>query len=453
MDALRVPKGLSSAGFVLVAVVGALMLMSAGAAAQVAGTSAGAGERQVTFTKDVAPILQRSCQHCHRPGSIAPMSLLSYEDVRPWARAVKQRTGLREMPPWYIDRRVGIRKFNDDPSLSDEEIATIAKWVDTGAAKGDLADMPPARKFEDLGLWHIKPDLVVTLPKDEMVPADGPDEWRDIIVNAGLTEDRWMKAIETKPSKGFQVVHHSATSLIDPDDTEDLADNPRGGLLNEYALGKNGDIFPDGSGRLIKAGSKINFNLHLHPIGEVTAANVELGLEFYPAGYVPKHQVEIVTVGGSGDLDIPPNTDNVRVDTYYTLTKPVRLLSFQPHMHNRGKAMCVEAIYQGDGRGSISSANRTEPISCVDRYQFAWHLSYHYAEDVQPLLPAGTILHITGWHDNSSKNRFNPDPDQWAGFGQRTVDDMSFAWIKWINLTEEEFKQQVDERKAKTTTN
>ena len=138
-----------------------------------------------------------------------------------------------------------------------------------------------------------------------------------------------------------------------------------------------------------------------------------------------------------------------------TLTKPVRVLSFQPHMHNRGKAMCIEAIYPNTGGPNISSGDRVEPLSCVDRYQFAWHIAYHYDEDVQPLLPAGTILHVIGWHNNTASNRFNPDPDQLVTFGQRTVDDMSFAWMKFIYLTEDQYKQQVAERKAKTksTTN
>src|SRR5207253_1458228 len=136
---------------------------------------------EVTFSKDVAPILQRSCQTCHRPGSIAPMSLLTYEDVRPWARAIKQRTSLREMPPWFVDRRVGIRRFNNDPSLSDAEIETIAKWADAGAPRGNPADMPAPREFDAADMWHIgKPDLVVTLPKDEIVPATGPDVWKDV---------------------------------------------------------------------------------------------------------------------------------------------------------------------------------------------------------------------------------------------------------------------------------
>ena len=428
----------------------ATVLLTATAGAQQRAATPGAP----TFSKDVAPILQKSCDACHRPGSIAPMSLLTYQDVRPWARSIRTRVSNREMPPWYVDRHVGIQKFLDDPSLTDDEISTIVKWVDAGAPQGNANDVPPMPKYEDLGLWHIgKPDMVVTLPKDQIVAANAPDQWRDIVVDPGLTEDRWIKAVETKPSKGWSVIHHSVQNMIAPEDTNGGADISRGNLINEYALGKNADIFPDGTARLIRAGSKINFNLHLHSIGEETAANVELGLKFYPRDYKPTFTADIVPVAGA-ELDIPPNTDNVRVDSYGTLTKPVRVLSFQPHMHNRGKALCVEAILPGTGLGSINfGGNQVVPLSCVDRYQFAWHIAYHYAEDVQPLLPAGTILHVTAWHNNTSSNRFNPDPDQHVTFGQRTVDDMSFAWIKFVYLTDEQYKEQVAARKTKSTNN
>ncbi len=406
-----------------------------------------------TFTKDVAPILQRSCMNCHRLGSIGPMALTSYEEARPWARSVRQKVMAREMPPWYIDRRVGINKFKDDPSLSDREIDTIVRWVDGGAPRGNPADMPPTPDFADLGLWHIgKPDMVVTLPKDLMVAASNPDQWRDVLVDPGITEDRWLMAVETKPSKGWRVVHHAVTTLVPPDgaSTVTSAADLRSSLLNEYALGKNADVFPEGAARLIKAGSKINFNLHLHSIGEELPANVEVGLKFYPKGFQPKYVADIVPVAGS-ELDIPPNTDNVRVDSYFRLKTPVRVLSFQPHMHNRGKAMCVEAILPGDGVPSIEHGDPIVPLSCVDKYQFAWHIAYHYAEDAQPILPAGTVLHITAWHNNTASNRFNPDPDQHVTFGQRTVDDMSFAWMKFLYLTEDDYKEQVAARKKQQT--
>jgi hypothetical protein len=403
---------------------------------------AGTPAQQVTFTKDVAPILQNKCQVCHRPGTFAPMSLLTYEEARPWARAIKEKVLAREMPPWHIDKNVGVRHFQNDRSLSDGEIATIAKWVDGGALRGNPSDMPPPRQFEDQDKWHITPDLIVELPKDIVVPVKAPDRWIDVVVDAGLTEDRYIQAIETKPIKGFKVVHHVVTSMKHEDDpAPDTRVTAQGTFLNEYALGKNADVFPEGAGRLIKAGTKIDFNLHLHAIGQETAANVALGLKFYPKGYVPKYVEISEHAGDAPDLDIPPNTNDVRSEGYTTLTKPARVLSFQPHMHNRGKAQCMEAIYPG-GR-------KVETLSCVSNYQFAWHLVYLYAEDEQPLLPAGTLLHVISWHNNSVSNKFNPDPENLVTFGQRTIDDMAFAWISYYYLSDEDYKQQVEERKAK----
>ena len=409
----------------------------------VAGLTPAAAQAQVTFTKDVAPILQNKCQVCHRPETFAPMSLLTFEDVRPWAKAIKERVMTRMMPPWYIDKNVGVRHFKDDPSLSDEQIATIVKWVDSGAPMGNPADMPPPRQFEDLEKWHIAaPDLIVQLPKDVIVPARAPDRWVDIEVDPHLTEDRYIQAIETKPTKGFKVVHHATTSMKNDDDPpSDARVNPQGTFLNEYAVGKNGDVFPEGAGRLIKAGTKISFNLHLHAIGQETAANVALGLKLYPKGYKPKYVEMSEHAGDAQDLDIPPNADNVRSDGYTTLTQAARIISFQPHMHNRGKTQCMEAIYPG--------GKKVETLSCVSNYQFAWHIVYLYAEDEEPLLPAGTILHVTSWHNNSASNRFNPDPDNLVTFGQRTIDDMAFAWVSYYYLSDDDYKQQVEARKAK----
>ena len=363
-------KGLAS----LSALAAAALLAQTGAAQAPART----GTRLVTFTKDVARILQRSCQACHRPESMAPMSFLNYEDVRAWARAIKQKVSAREMPPWYIDRTVGITKFVDDPSLSDQEIQTIAAWVDGGAQRGAAGDMPPPREFQNADIWHIgKPDLVVKSTR-HTVPATGSDWWGDYIVETGLTEDRYLKAVETKPSSGAKkVTHHAVTYLLQDEGTPDLVGRrapqtrtgETGGFLNEYAVGKNGDVFPEGAGRLVKAGAKVRFNMHYHPVGEETVDQSEVALVFYPKGYKPK---------------------------YY-----------------------VEALHTGD------------------------------AEDVQPLLPAGSMIHVISWHNNTASNRYNPDPRNWAGFGQRSIDDMAFAWVNYVWLTDEDFKAQVEERTAK----
>lgn len=399
-------------------------------------TAAATTQEQVTFTKDVAPILQRSCQNCHRPDSIAPMSLMTYEEARPWARSIKQNVVLRNMPPWHIDPNVGINKFQNSVALSDQEIATISKWADAGAPRGNPADMPPPRKFDDDDKWSIgTPDLIVEMPKDLVVPAKAPDTWKNVLVDPGLTEDRYIKAVEVKPTKGFKTVHHMGASLVYPDGAQ--------ANIQAYGLGKNGNIFEEGSGRLIKAGTKVNFNLHIHPYGEQMNTNVALGLKFYPKGYVPKYIATTQMMGDDWELDLPPNTDNIRSDTYMTLMQPSRVLSFQPHMHTRGKAMCLEVIYPGGGK---RPGSKVETLSCVPNYKFNWMIVYEYATEVQPLLPAGSVLHFIGWHNNTATNKLNPDPDAWIGYGQRSIDDMSHAWVTYYTLSEEDFKQQVAER-------
>ena len=398
-----------------------------------------ASEQQPTFTKDVAPILQRSCQTCHRPGSIAPMSLLTFEEARPWAKAIKENVVLRNMPPWHIDPNVGISRFKNSVALSDQEIATIAKWVDSGAAKGNPADMPPPRKFADNDKWSTgTPDFIVELPKDLLVPGKAPDQWKNVLVDPGLSEDRYIKAVEVKPTKGGRAIHHLGVTLMYPDGGQ--------AMIQAYGQGKNGDIFEEGSGRLIKAGTKVNFNLHIHSYGEDTQTNVALGLQFYPKGYVPKYIATTDMMGDDAELDLPANSDNVRTDTYMTLMKPTRLLSFQPHMHTRGKAMCLEVILPGGGK---RPGSKVETLSCVPNYKFNWMIVYEYATDAQPLLPAGSVLHFIGWHNNTATNKLNPDPENWVGYGQRSIDDMSHAWITYFTLSDEDFKKQVAERNAK----
>ena len=401
----------------------------------------------VTFTKDIAPILQRSCQTCHRSGAIAPMALLTYQDVRPWVRSIRQKVTSREMPPWYIDRNVGIHSFKEDPSLTDSEIATITAWIDAGAPQGNFRDLPPPRAFSDDDKWHIgKPDVVISLPKPYELRANGPDEFYDIDIDPGFKEDTYVSAIETKPDAySFKVIHHATANLV-----EDEEEDPVGLFLNEYALGKNGDIFPDNAGRLIKAGSKIHFNLHLHPSGERSLVNLQMGIKLYPKGQVPKYVAFTQHMGDNNDIDIRPGEIS-RTDGYFRLPKPAVVTAFQPHMHNRGKAMCMEVIYPDIRPDSARPGPaRTETLSCVSNYQFGWHITYPYAEDSQPLLSEGTIIHITAWHDNTPANKYNPNPRNWVGYGQRTIDEMSFAWVSLFYIDKADYEQRVEARRKTT---
>ena len=412
------------------------LTLAAMAAAAVIALPAAAQDApaNVTFTRDIAPIFQRSCQSCHRTGSIAPMSLLTYEEVRPWARSIKQRIESREMPPWFIDRHVGVQGFKADKSLSDAEIAIVSTWVDNGAPRGNPADLPPPIAFDDMTKWNIgEPDWVVEIPEPFVVKAEAADWWGNLVSDSGLTEDRWVKAVETKPTEeSFPVVHHAVTTAIDPDG--------EAAFLNEYALGKNGDIYPDGTGRLLKAGSQIRFNMHYHAIGREITDRTSVGLTFYPKGVEPERPIYALHIGDNEDLDIPAGEADIRHDGYYHLKDNITLTVFQPHLHNLGTRQCIEAILPDNSVQSINCAN----------WDFGWHIAYNYEDGVAPLIPKGSVIHVISWHDNSDANRWNDDPRNWAGFGQRSNDDMSFAWLSWFTMNDTEFEAAVAARAAAT---
>ena len=431
--------------------LGALLLAAVGG--PLTPVSALAANQAPTFVR-VAPIFQEKCQVCHREGQMAPMSLMTYQEVRPWARSIKLRVSLREMPPWHLDKTVGIRDYKHDLSLSDEQVETIVRWVDAGAPRGDPKDLPPPKQWPDDEVWHIgTPDLVVTMEQEHVMPADGSDQWPTYYADTGLTEDRYVKAVETKPSKaGRRIVHHGTTHTIQPIDHRDvdrqgnpLSRDAKQVYLSEFAVNKYGDIFAENTGRLLKAGARISFSMHYHAVGEEVRDRTSVGFVFYPRGYVPKYRVFDPLVGNKpdgglyDDIDIPPNSV-VTHDAYFRLRKPTRILSFQPHMHMRGKAMTMEAVYPDA---------TTEVLSSVDRFDFNWHVAYAYEDDVAPLLPAGTLLHLIATHDNTAANRRNPDPNQWVGFGQRSVDEMILAHVNMVYLDEDDYQRQVAEREAK----
>jgi hypothetical protein len=393
----------------------------------------------LTFTKDIAPIFQQKCQTCHHPGTAAPMSLITYQDVRPWARSIRARVAAREMPPWHIDKTVGIREFKNDISLSDAQIETILRWIDGGTPQGDPKDMPAPVTFRSEDDWFIgKPDLTVTFDKEMTMYANGPDWWINKFAETGLTEDRWVKAMQIKPSNP-KIVHHAVTSVLPPQGA-DLTDFV-GGEFEEYAVGKYGTTFPENTGRLLPAGSRIAFDMHYFAIGEEAKDRTTLGIVFYPKGYVPKHKITMLNFRNlpNDDLEIPPN-QVVRHDAYYRLPKAARVVSFQPHMHMRGRGMTLE---------SINLDNTVTVLSSTDHFDFNWHVAYVYRDDVAPLLPAGTVLHAIGIHDNTTANRRNPDSLMWAGYGERSVDDMLQLRVALVYLEDAEYQAQVAERKAK----
>lgn len=397
----------------------------------------------VTFARDIAPILQQKCQSCHRPGTAAPMSLLTYAEVRPLAQKIKQRVAAREMPPWHLSNEVGIQKFKNDPSLTQRQVDAIVTWADAGASLGNPKDLPSPLEGGDHDGWHIgKPDHIVEMPTEHVMYANGPDLEVDYYADARLTEDRYFKAVEIRvTNNGRRIVHHAVAELVadesarDPDAaTSDGRALPKAlgnSFLTEYAVGKAGEVFPDGTGRLLKAGSRIKFRMQYHATGEEIRDRASIGFIFYPKGYLPKHRVEDVFLEEIDTIDVPRDA-MARSEIYYPLLKPVRLIGFQPHMHLRGKGMCMEAIFPSGYR---------ETLNCVNRFDPNWNTMYLYADDSAPLLPAGVTLHFVGIHDNTAKNQRNPDPGLWVGWGKRIVDEVTAVHVAAVVLSEEEFSE------------
>ena len=405
-----------------------------------ARSAAAQGPNQVpTFTRDVAPILYASCVRCHRPGQVAPMSLLTYEETRPWARSIRDRVVRREMPPWHLDPTVGIKAYKDDPSLSDEQIQTIVRWVDGGAPMGNPTDLPTMPTFLSEDEWSIgEPDLIVSAP-EYLVEANMADWFGSFFVNSGLKEDRWIKAIEVKP-RDSRVVHHAIVYAVqdDEDELNRLASereldgfSSRGTRLIDYAIGNLGDVYEEGTARLLKAGAQVHFAAHYHAIDEAVREQTRVAMMFYPRDYMPKHILQNKAIT-TGRLDIPPFAADVRHDGYFTAKQPTKFVLFQPHMHYRGKARSLEAIYPD---------RRVELLTYVPRFDVEWQVAYPYAD--LPVFPAGTTFHVTSWHDNSAANKRNPDPTNWVGWGDRTIDEMGIGHIDFVYLSDAEYQQEL----------
>ncbi len=403
-----------------------------------------------TFSKDVAPILQEKCQGCHRNGEMAPMSLVTYAETRPWARSIKQRVVTRQMPPWHLDKTVGVKHYANDFSLSDPQIETIAAWVDAGAPEGDPKDMPPPKVWPKNEGWHLAeqfgpPDLVLD-SADYTMPEQGQDVWFKPLTPIPLTEPRWVRAVEMRPSTadGRKIMHH-ALAYLQQEEPGAGGNGVTGlatqGLLMEWAINKNYDVYRPNTGKLLLPGSRIWWEMHMHAVGEEIRDHVELAVYFYPKGQEPKYRTTLTAFpatpgsAGGGTLDIPPNS-LVQTEGFRTLARPARLENFQPHMHLRGKSMTIEAILP-DGTKRV--------LSSVDHFNFNWMTNYIFADDSAPVLPKGTVIHVTAWHDNTVNNRNNPDPEQWVGWGDRTVDEMAHAWVNVTYMSDEDYAEWVRE--------
>jgi hypothetical protein len=373
------------------------------------------------------------------------MSLVTYADTRPWARSIKTQVVKRQMPPFHVDRTIGIQKFKSNPSLSDAEIDTIVKWVDAGGPQGDPVDLPAPRDFGDPNAWLIgEPDLVIKFPK-YLVPAKAPDLYGDLFADLDLDSDRYIKAIQTRSATAasHKVVHHALSYTVPASAIAGDMTTDAGQFLVEYASGKNAEVYPEGTGVLLKAGEKARVSYHTHSWGEDTYMEIEVGMKLYPKGYVPpKIRWSKQLAQPSTPLDIPPGSV-ARSDGYVFMHKPAKIIAFQPHLHLLGTRQCLELIYPSDGPSA-----KTEVINCVN-FNNSWHLSYNYEDDAAPIVPAGAVLHNIQWHDNTTGNPRASDPRNWVGQGNRTVDEMGFFWLGWVELTDEEYQKELAERRAR----
>jgi len=422
----------------------------------------------VTFNKDVAPIFFKNCAECHRPGEAAPMSLLSYKDARPWARSIRENVLSREMPPWHADPHVG--QFTNDPRLTQAEIDTITAWVDGGAKEGEPRDLPPAPKFVEG--WNIgQPDLILKMPGEFTLDADGPDEYQNFPIDPGFTEDKYVQMAEARPGNR-RIVHHIVAIILRPPQDgqprtkqtqeefekqraerdpilykegflrrlrpnvaiyDDGCQLPNGGggnqldgggqvrspmLLCGFAPGARPEKWEPGTVRKIPAGSQIILQVHYSkPAGQVEKDRSMIGLVF--AKQPPRKESFMQPISNRYFL-IPEGAENHRVTACWTAPQDIHLTGALPHMHKRGKAMEIKVFYP-DGR--------SEALLNVPRYDFSWQTYYKFRQSIA--IPKGTRFMVTGYLDNSVKNKNNPDPTQTVRFGEPTYDEMMIGWIEY----------------------
>ncbi|HEY3738900.1 MAG TPA: hypothetical protein VGL53_03600 [Bryobacteraceae bacterium] len=439
----------------------AVIFACSGAAAFSATTATGA---DVTFTRDIAPILYKHCVVCHHAGDVAPMSLITYREVKPWASAIREQVLTKKMPPWKADPHYGV--WSNDPSLSETELAKIVKWTESGKLEGDPAALPAAPVFSD-GWRHGKPDLVISIPPFKLA-ATGPDENISIDVPTNFKEDVWITAAESRPGNR-RVVHHSHVFVKDPedmpkpagasakpanpareyahwlmlhegtlsfmrpdapviddgcviDDNGDLpgsTQNDLGSLLSSYLPGREPDVYPPGTARRIPAGAKLNFQLHYSRSGkdEVDESSVGLWIAKEP----PKQIARRIDLHNHMFL-IPAGDGNHLVTECHTFHKDMYITSLTPHMHFRGKDMRIEATYP-DGR--------KETLLYVPDYNFFWQITYRAAKPLY--LPKGTRIAVIAHFDNSVNNKLNPDPTKVIRWGSASETEMMDGWIEYVD--------------------
>lgn len=386
--------------------------------------AAPASDPKVTYSKDVAPILMEKCAECHRPGQIAPMSLLSYKSTRPWAKSIKKEVSARRMPPWHASPNV--QEYVNDRSLTDVEIATITRWVDQGTPRGKRSDMLPLPEFNNTWI-HGEPDLVLTMEEPYAVPAEGDDQYCCFVLDPKLTEDRWVDVVEVLP--GNRTIDHHIVLYVDQ--TGEIA--PRkdaahpgqgypcfgGAGFNAYMIPGGGPGYvprqtPEGSGYLLKAGSKIVMQMHYHSSGKPEVDLTKVGLHF------AKRPTSKVLYNGyviGYRLQIPPGESNYLVNGKSTLREDITIHAVLAHMHFLGKSMDLWAVKPDGERVDLYK---------VPRFNFNWQTEYALADPIK--LPKGTVMHMKASFDNSAESPYqHSDPPRLVTFGEATTDEMAVA--------------------------
>ncbi|SPE38500.1 conserved exported hypothetical protein [Candidatus Sulfopaludibacter sp. SbA3] len=386
--------------------------------------------RDITFNKDVLPILQNHCQECHRAGEIGKMPLMTYQQTRPWAAAIKESILLKKMPPWFADPHFG--KFSNDRSLSKDELDTLTAWADGGAQEGAAKDAPPPRKF--LEGWNIPtPDLVIQMPTPFSVPASGEVEYQYIVLPTNFKQDQWIRMAETRPTDR-SVVHHMVVFVRDPESpwlrgeaqpgvafvppkTGRRNDLGGGGneILTVYTPGMVPDAWKPNQAKLIKAGSDLVLQVHYTTNGKAAKDQTKIGMVL--AKEPPTERILSLAVSNARFV-IPPDDPNYEVQARMRLINPAKIISFFPHMHLRGKDFEYRAVFPN---------GETQTLLRVPKYEFNWQLAYKPAEEIA--LPPGTRLECTAHYDNSVNNPANPNPKAEVRFGEQSWEEMMVGFL------------------------
>lgn len=369
----------------------------------------------VTFARHVAPIFQQRCEECHRQDGVAPMSLVTYKEVRPWARAIREKVISRAMPPFHATGAIG--RYHDDPRLTDEEIAVIKAWVDGGAQPGNLKDMPAPRTWPDT--WtHGEPDLILKVKKVYTLKASASDQYAFFVYDHVFPENTWIQSIVTHPGN-TRAVHHANTHIVPPNlkvpeegyFAGDFDPGAHGTMMiSGWVPGTNDVMLPEGTAVMIPKGMRFGIQIHYGPNEKETTDQTSLGI--YLANGVVKKNLRML-FGDRKDLAIPPGDPNYSLISQKTFPTDAIIRFFHVHMHLRGKSYGFRFTYP-DGR--------VETVFEVPDYDFGWQRSYILKDPLR--VPKGTRVDFIGTYDNSKQNKFNPDPTQTVRWGEKTTDEM-----------------------------